>query len=346
MTQDKPVESGLFERDSRIVARLLDGQNLQQVGEEFGLTRERIRQIAKKRGVDVLKIRESKKNGQARKFRDLSSAVEKFSIQHPLASVDEIALKFNLDLETAERALGRRVAIHRPRELAVSRTFTDDEMLDHLRIWAKSASNFRREDYENWAEDTDFVSPATLTLRFGSWGESMRRAGLGHLTENRSLRKVISDLELWACVVQYLKSDRDRYSFGDLGVWLRKSALPSAELVRSRLGKWLDVRETALRIIDYENNSAPGTWTFADEVLSTVPGEAKRREFSPEETRAALRRVAALDRGKITVAKYDSLRLEDEPSSGLIMTRNGGSWHDALVDAGLGDRANRPRDRS
>lgn len=249
----------------------------------------------------------------------------------------------------------------------------ESQLIDHLREWSTDASSFRLSDYDEWAREHDAPSPSTLILRFGSWSEAMRAAGLeDRLTSVRQPRRVISDAELWASVVAYLRADRERHSYADLGVWMRQHELPSAASVRARLGKWSEVRATAEQIIAYsaalisrpadafghtdattadatsadaasaDATSAHEPWAFADEVLSIVPGEGPRREHTDDVCYAALHRAATVLDGPITVAQYDKVRAPDEPSSGVLMKRYGG-WHESLHWADLGDRATSPR---
>ncbi|SJM67959.1 homing endonuclease associated repeat-containing protein [Gulosibacter sp. 10] len=216
----------------------------------------------------------------------------------------------------------------------------DAELLDALRRWARSADSFRLSDYDEWARANDAASPSTLILRFGSWSEAMRSAGLSdRLTTSRQQRQVISDAEIWACVVAYLRADRDRRSYADLGVWLRESGLPSAATVRARLGRWSEVRDTAQRVLDYEGGLGTGAepWPFADEVLSITPGAGPRRELTEDACAAALHRTAVVLDGPLTMAAYDAVRAPEEPSSSALLRRFGG-WRDALKATGLGDR--------
>lgn len=171
----------------------------------------------------------------------------------------------------------------------------------------------------------------------------MRVAGLeDRITSIRQQRRVISEAELWSSVVAYLRADRERHSFADLGVWMRQQELPSAATVRARLGKWSSVRETAEKIIDYSSGKITEPWDFADEVLAIVPGEGPRREHTDDACYAALHRVATVLEGAITVAQYDKVRAPNEPSSGVLMKRYG-SWRDSLQWADLSGRATPPR---
>lgn len=222
----------------------------------------------------------------------------------------------------------------------------ESELVAHLRAWAAEAANFRLNDYGDWARKHDAPSPSTLILRFGSWSEAMRAAALeDKITSVRQQRRVISDAELWASVVAYLRADRENHSFADLGRWMRQQDLPSAATVRARLGKWSDVRETAEKVIAYSasvRGAAGEPWAFADEVLAIVPGEGPRREHNDDSCYAALHRVATVLEGPITVAQYDKVRAPNEPSSGVLMKRYG-SWYESLRWADLGARATSAR---
>ncbi|KAB1642273.1 homing endonuclease associated repeat-containing protein [Gulosibacter chungangensis] len=218
----------------------------------------------------------------------------------------------------------------------------ESELTAHLRAWAAEASSFRLSDYDEWAREHDAPSPSTLILRFGSWSEGMRAAGLeDKITSVRQQRRVISDAELWSIVVAYLRAERERHSFADLGVWTKQQDLPSAATIRARLGRWSDVRATAEKVIDYSNHRSE-PWDFADEVLSIVPGEGPRREITDDVCYAALHRAATVLEGPITVAQYDKVRTPDEPTSGVLMKRYG-SWYESLTWADLRDRTTAPR---
>jgi hypothetical protein len=55
------------DRDAEIVRRLSEGETLQTVGDRFGISRERVRQIAKAAGLDVPTLRAAQKKGRAEK---------------------------------------------------------------------------------------------------------------------------------------------------------------------------------------------------------------------------------------------------------------------------------------
>ncbi|WP_146137561.1 homing endonuclease associated repeat-containing protein [Gulosibacter molinativorax] len=219
----------------------------------------------------------------------------------------------------------------------------ESELVAHLQTWASQASSFRLTDYGDWARANEAPSASTLILRFGSWSEAMRAAGLeDKITSVRQQRRVISNAELWASVVAYLRADRKSHSFADLKVWMQQQELPSAATVRARLGKWSEVRDTAEKVIAYADAQSPTPWEFADEVLSIVPGEGPRREHTDDACYSALHRVATVLDGPITVAQYDKVRAPAEPSSGVLMKRYG-SWYESLQWADLGDRATSAR---
>lgn len=344
MTSKKPTKADLAERDHKIVARLLDGQNLREVGEEFGLTRERVRQIAKRRGVQVRDIRESKRQGAERRFRELKERVQEFSIANPSSKISDIANHFGVDEESAELALENRKNIHREIARPGNQQFTDESIFSGLREWASGSEVISGPAYDKWAAEHNEARLPTVILRFGTWTAAMNQAGLGHLVQARRSRRSVSDEQLWAAVVQYYRSPRTRYSFADFAVWSREMGYPSADSTRARLGTWSEVRTVALQIIEYANNPEVRPWGFAATVLCTSPGDSRPTRISKEDCRIALRRVAASTEGKLTVNLYETERMKHEPSAQSVIRIFDG-WTDAVIYSGLIDRSTNRRSK-
>ena len=95
------------ERNEAIIDALLSGRTLQSVADEFGLTRERVRQIAEARGVNVRRIYKRREEEMARKIRALVA-------ENPHLSWREIAEAADVS-EMKVYVLARRYGIAKPR---------------------------------------------------------------------------------------------------------------------------------------------------------------------------------------------------------------------------------------
>ena len=119
-------------RDRLMVEGLRAGLTLKAVGELYGLSRERVRQIAAKQGVNTRQLREEAKQQQDRHRRRVERHIYAVSLAHPELTIEELAEWAESDEATVRRALGHRRAVHEVSYHDWSGGVTDEELVDGL----------------------------------------------------------------------------------------------------------------------------------------------------------------------------------------------------------------------
>ncbi|HMR12506.1 MAG TPA: DEAD/DEAH box helicase family protein [Arachnia sp.] len=325
-------------RDELVVTGLQAGYTLQEMGDEFGFSRERARQIAASRGVKTRELRLEQKAQADRRRRRVARHVYGISLTHPELTVEEIAEWVDADIETTRAALEHRRAVHETRVYqGETGRVSDEELLAALAEWGAQTESLTGDDYTAWAAERGLPGKQTIAIRFPSWNDALAMAGLsGHVRDRGGLRPVIGDAELWASVVEFLRTDLPVYGYGGFDQFTQDRGLPSAATVRNRLGIWSDIHAKARDLLRYSVDR-DGSWPWAEAVLDVIPGEGPRSTVTREQALESLRRVAARVPGPLTVAAHEDARTEDDIEPHMIQNRCG-SWIRALVDAGLGDR--------
>lgn len=327
----------LAERDQLMVSGLRAGHTLQAMGDLYGVSRERVRQIAARNGVVMRELREQQKAQRDRYRRRVGRHIYGVSLSHPELTIPELAEWAEVDEDTVKQALEHRVAVHQSHPNTWSQGVSNEELLEALKLWAAEATTHTGDDFTDWALRRGLPGKQTVSMRFGGWNASLMRAGLHEFVMDRGgPRPVISDAEMWASVLQFLRADLQSYSFSSYQSYASDVGLASGATIRVRLGSWSSVKDRARDLLRYAANR-DGRWAWAEDVLAVVPGEAPRNYLTSEQALEALRRVANFIDGPVTVQAYEAVRRHDDPNGAIIQDRLG-SWINAMVLAGLTER--------
>lgn len=331
-----PESRRVDERDTLVLAGVRAGLTLQAVGDLYGISRERIRQICVAQGVATRDIRAQQRQQAERRARRMERHIFGLSLSYPELSISELADWAETDESTIRSALGHRVHVHEVRENSWSERTSNEELLDALRRWAAQTATPTSDDYEAWAESEGLPGKQTHIIRFGGWNKALTLAGLTPVSDRGGLRPVISDEELWASVLQFFRSDSASFTFRGYGDFASSHGFPSGATVRNRLGTWSEIKSRIRLLLRYAADR-DGRWDWAESVLAVIPGEAERNEFTPEDALESLNRVAAVCVGPLTVQSYEDARSDTDVPANLVQ-RRWGSWVNALKAAGLTER--------
>jgi hypothetical protein len=209
------------DRDLRIVDGVVnEGRTLQDVGDEFGMTRERVRQI-------VLEY-------------EPSFATERRRERHQRQAL-EAAVSTVRAMDAARSTVARAGG-------PVERRFSDEDLLRLLREW--TAEHGREPSTVSW---TGQPTVTTFVKRFGSWTEAKRLAGVG-TADGRSGPRVRrwSDEEVVETVLEFLLSEPDnpkaRFGSASYMEWrrARKPSAPSLSTIILQMGPWSSVKRRAI----------------------------------------------------------------------------------------------------
>lgn len=168
-------------RIAAIVERYQSGATLEVIGEEFGVTRERIRQILDRAGVDR-RSRSSYFDAEYEQFVATHAATitTSFDVLRSISGV--IAAHPDLSPASIRRYLQPRineVVKANPQD----KVWSDDALLDVLRAAAAGRTSLTIPQYNRWRDSgvrIDGKRPPTIaviTWRFGTWRDAVTRAG-------------------------------------------------------------------------------------------------------------------------------------------------------------------------
>jgi hypothetical protein len=253
---------GARRRAKQIVQRYADGATLEEVGREFKLTRERIRQIIVLSGNNVGELRKQAQKRRRRSLLRRSRPLieEKLSEGHTPREVAR-ALRLPLDIVSrVDRANPEFSRTRRTRRrLAPSPKYSNEEVLECLRqannlvggVLSTSAySRVARE--RHFADCRPWPTNQTSILRFGSWRSALREAGLAHNPSTPITGKRL--FEPSHCIDAILEAERALGHLPTVREYEQFSramggALPSAATVRHRLGRWPDALREATEFL-------------------------------------------------------------------------------------------------
>lgn len=325
-------------RDELMVSGLQAGLTLQAVGDRYGVSRERVRQIAAAQGVSIKELRRLQREQQERHDRRVTRHIYGTSLTYPELDIDELAEWWDVDEQTVRKALGHRLTVHetRPYEGETGRT-SEENLLAALTEWGSQSSSLTGDDYTAWAAGRGLPGKQTIAIRFGSWNTALVLAGWGdHVQDRGGLRPTISDETLWSSVLDFIRADLPSYSFAAYDAYAREHGLGSGALLRQRLGSWSEVHQRIRLLLRYAADR-DGSWEWAEAVLEISPRDQPRDGITEADALDSLRRVASRIVGPVTVQAYEAEREPGDAGAAMIQARCG-SWIKALLSAGLDDR--------
>lgn len=219
--EEAAAKQAADERARHYADLLIGGMTLEQVGQQAGVTRERVRQVVKEGGLYV----EVKAQKAARRVeREADDRAEK-------------------DRKARERKMSVRTGNRRRR-----REWTDERIIAALRDWLDQGGSGRRTD---WDAEGRTPSAVLVTQRIG-WAKAIRRAGgtpTNELSRHRKDRWAEEDC--LAAVVAFLEDPNERNGGCDAYVgWAERTGRgPSLTTVRNRFRSWSEAKRQALEWI-------------------------------------------------------------------------------------------------
>lgn len=221
-----------------------EDQTLQQIGDRYGVTRERVRQILAEFPTNGTRRMVSER---AQRRADRAAEAEAEQIVHlyrlgfpavriageiPGATPRSVMAVIRSSISDLERKMirGRKIAAGKQRA-------SEAEMLNNLDRAARELGEyFGYVQFAEWAKREGVVGPQTYIHRFGSWAEARRRVGLptpsagrGDRSDKRTREECLAAVRAAADELGHLPSASEYKRF-------RTPEMPSLATVRWRLG--------------------------------------------------------------------------------------------------------------
>ncbi len=242
-------------REDQIIRLRASGATLQEIGNQFGITRERVRQILAKNPVAPdRKLARSARVAKvvASQERNLEQAKLQLNLQwkrYKLLGPDEaahtlgVSKKQLLSISTKAQAatiLGNSIA--HAREVQ----WTDLQCISALKKAARLATPLSHTKYDELRQAGKFDGPSAILLlkRYGTWLSACKAAGIeGGKAVRTNYESKWSDAILMKYLINYLnQTPIEKWSLNNFDQHISKISLaPSLGVFRNRLGSWYEM---------------------------------------------------------------------------------------------------------
>jgi hypothetical protein len=238
-----------------IVEMRLSGLTLQEIGDHFGVSRERIRQVLSSQtglagpGASRAALNRSRYKDKLRKSKDQileawrsGGAVTEIArtVDLPATAVSSLIKDTASEADHAERA-----ASQAKKSAASNRQYSDQDILEAIRRVANEVGGTpSTNQYRELSSKLNLPSQATILKRM-SWREALQRAGL-EWDEKRNRRTYTRQWTKESVLEALMKLRDELPSVPTYSQYCEiastRSDLPSGPTVRNRLAKWSEVR--------------------------------------------------------------------------------------------------------
>lgn len=234
-----------------------DGQSLDEIGQQFGVTRERVRQLLTKHG--------GPSSSESRAVRDARNRQAQTDVANEVATILRRVLTtmgpMSIEDASSTTALDRdAVSRFWPADLAHMRLWgsgstetrwSDEEILEALREAALYEFPLTTKAYSEMVNVGQIPGPSVPLVgqRFGTWTAACDAAGVvPGATLRKSYDSRWSDADLLLIVRKYLLDPDSPNSAQRFDEWKRSNVIdgPSFQTVRNRFGTWTEVKRRAL----------------------------------------------------------------------------------------------------
>jgi hypothetical protein len=241
----------------------LDGLTLDEIGDHFGITRERVRQILIKHGHPTREELEVAASARRRlQALRLRRRVRRIFDDHATLPIDTLAELVGATASEVRRvlpaALRSRVS-HKTGE--VTFRWSDEAIFQALQAAATFSYPLTTTAYADLVRVGEVQGPSVplISSRLGTWKGACAKAGIEAGGTGGGYESRWSDEDLIASVASYLRRPGSTGTAVGYDEW-RSEDLPSFQTLRSRLGPWNEIKTAAL-----ESNMANALIGLGDE---------------------------------------------------------------------------------
>ena len=249
-------------RAEEMSARYLTGETLESIAVDFGLTRERVRQLVRDHGqvsaADARAARQALVAERREALRVRAAAVVR---QRPGLSQGQLADLLGVSNGDLSAALDRETRVLLVREKHGKPRWSDDDIVECLRHAAAlhPGKPLTAHRYGKVKKAVGGPTPVRILQRFGTWLAACEAAGVrGGTSPRRRYRRGWTESELLGWVADYLAEPGMRGTYAGYDTWARRTAgAPSAQTVRNRLGAWASVKRAAAVLVVAREQARP-----------------------------------------------------------------------------------------
>lgn len=245
------IQRPLCDRDREMFELRAAGWTLRQIGERYGISRQRVDEIVRERGgpelPEVIAARRAREAGiieqRAEEIREWWRAGLSVTTIAERVGLPAARMQRTIDgvLSPMDRAYRNRSIVMRTR----TPRYSEEELLAGIR---ESASRIGRtptqEQYRVHAQELGLASILTLGKRFGGWQAAVVAAGLEPLSHarGRGSRRIWDKEACWRALERVADQLGNPPRFQSYVVLSTGRAdLPSGPTVRNQLGRWIDI---------------------------------------------------------------------------------------------------------
>lgn len=328
-------------RDQLIVLGYANNETLQTVGDRFGVTRERVRQIVNKRsGLGTSKITDALRIEtacyEARVELAESRAVRDWSEKNVGVPVSVAAQLFGMSEGDIRDRLGDRKKFHKKAKVVDAKRFSDAELLELVRRFHSETGSTVSSEFEDWSRAQGGPSRQTIMIRFDKWSTALEAAGVANSGEV-SRSRAYTPRDCWACVIEYLRIPSSDFTYADFEKWTAQDeAKPSGATIRNRLQvSWSHLVEVGLKVLGGQETEYGARW--AADVLRQRDWASRRGARKQTLDPIELVSQAYEELGSpLTNERYNAWADENgQPKSLTVTNTYGKRWNYLLLDAGI-----------
>jgi hypothetical protein len=246
-----------------------EGMTLNEIGDEFGLTRERARQVLKKFGVSTREIKKQLQVHGSINQERLTQAINSWVTTHPGCRLSEVSTALLISESDVlslcpQDTQGLLLGVRKKRDAEKYRTYSRSQILDAL----KHAFDLRNPSMSMYSvsETLPLTGPFYEKLRsegvvhgpsqprilqvFGTWKAACEEAGVPCVEAVRDFYELRwTNDELIGQLAEFISSSKSR-SAASFDAWCRlDSSRASFGTVRNQIGEWSESYELALLLL-------------------------------------------------------------------------------------------------
>ncbi len=249
-------------RAEEMSSRRLAGEALASIGTDFGLTRERVRQIIRDHGqvstADAQAARQARLDQQRDDLRQRAATMVR---QRPGLTMAQLADLLGVSKGQLSGVVDRETRALLVREKQGRRRWSDEQILHCLRRAAdlypgKPLTGHR---YGKVRKQVGGPTHVRVLQRFGTWLAACEAAGVRPGTApRRRYARAWTETEMLGWVADYLAQPGTRGTYAGYDEWARRTdGAPSSQTVRNRFGTWAVVKRAATVLVVAREQARP-----------------------------------------------------------------------------------------